>query len=185
MTIDIAFGRRSRSRSSSRRTTAARRRSRNVSWVSFAIVAGILVCATLGLTPGSVLDDLPDLSDLTDLTDITDAPGAIVAGGVEVTDGDTIRIQGERIRIENIDTPELGSGAECLAERRLADRALEHAAQLFAQGGEIRVARNGQDQYGRTLARLSIDGQDFGRAMVSAGYAESWTGRRVDWCAAA
>lgn len=142
---------------------------------ALAVVVVVLLAAA-GLLPENVIDAALDRAGA--------AGGALVVGDIRVTDGDTIRIGAERIRIENLDTPELGDGAECLAERLLADRARDAAAGMFAAAGEVRIARAGHDRYGRTLARVSLDGADFGDAMVRAGYARPWTGRRVDWCAA-
>ncbi len=166
MVMEIASGRRS--------SRPRRRRGPRGGWAPLLGVAVVMALIAFRILPEDMLDSVLDEAGA--------GGGTLVVGGVTVTDGDTIRIAGERIRIENIDTPELGDGAECLAERRLADMAHSAAAAMFAEGGEVRVARSGEDQYGRTLARVSVGGRDFGRAMISAGYAEPWTGRRVDWC---
>lgn len=171
MVIEIASGRR-RSRPARRRARPGRRGSGLPSLFAILLFTAV---AALGLAPEGTLDEILDRA-------IPRGGEIVAAHGVRVTDGDTIRIGQERIRIENIDTPELGSGAECLAERRLADLALQNAAALFGAATEVSIARTGQDQYGRTLARVSIDGRDFGRTMISTGYAAEWTGRRTDWC---
>jgi endonuclease YncB( thermonuclease family) len=168
MVIEIASGRR---RPARRRSRPARRAS---FWPALTAILVLAIVAGLGLAPEDALDDFLDAA-------VPNRGDIVLAGGVQVTDGDTFRIGAERIRVENIDTPELGDGAECLAERHLADLALQHARVLLASG-ELRVERTGADQYGRTLARVSVGGRDFGRAMIGAGLAERWTGRRVDWC---
>lgn len=104
---------------------------------------------------------------------------------VRVIDGDTFVIDGETIRLSNIDAPETGARAGCWAEARLATEAT-YALELAAASWAIMpplVTREGQDRYGRTLARVSLqDGSDIGQAMIDKGLAVEWTGRRWDWC---
>lgn len=104
-----------------------------------------------------------------------------------VIDGDTIDVGGIRYRIENIDAPEIRG--RCKAERMLARLAASHLAEVMLSGTfedadtTITVTPSGKDQYGRTLARLSVRGVDIGETMVGEGYAVRWEGRRASWCA--
>ncbi|WP_022697946.1 thermonuclease family protein [Euryhalocaulis caribicus] len=112
--------------------------------------------------------------------------GGLIAGSdIRVIDGDTFEVlsTGERVRIENIDTPEVGGRSECRAERQLAALATTYAESLF-EGAAVEIERQGEDRYGRTLARVSVDGRDFGEEMIAGGYAVTWTGRTADWCGA-
>lgn len=100
-------------------------------------------------------------------------------------DGDTFAIGAETIRIENIDTPEMAPRARCLAEARLAKVAQEELVRVIGQdwGRLPEVTRSGRDRYGRTLARVALsDGTDVGEELIKRGVAETWTGRRADWC---
>jgi endonuclease YncB( thermonuclease family) len=99
-------------------------------------------------------------------------------------DGDTIVGARETIRISNIDTPELGSHARCAGEAELAARAKAFTAARLAAGNvELhRDARRPRDRYGRTLATVRVDGMDLGEALVAAGLARIWDGRRHPWC---
>jgi micrococcal nuclease len=101
-----------------------------------------------------------------------------------VIDGDTFRLGAETIRIANIDTPEAPPRARCMAEGRLAGLATRELGQLLASG-DLTLQREGQDRYGRTLARVSVDGRDVGEALIDGGFAVAWAGRRADWCEAA
>lgn len=113
------------------------------------------------------------------------ASGAQSAPGVcRAIDGDTYICHGERIRVENIDAPELH--ARCTAELDAA-----RAAKLFAQHTldgalviEIRIyQRRPRDRYGRTLARVIVDGDDLGDLMIEARLARPYHGeRRQGWC---
>ncbi|WP_165351221.1 thermonuclease family protein [Ciceribacter ferrooxidans] len=101
-----------------------------------------------------------------------------------VVDGDTVVIDGEKIRIFNIDAPELRHAA-CDAERRLAEVAKRRLDALLA-GRPVIVVRsdNGRmkDRYGRTLARLTVDGRDVGEILIEEELARPWEGKRQPWC---
>ena len=102
-------------------------------------------------------------------------------GRVSVTDGDTIRIGDERIRILNIDAPEMGGGAECEAERMLALASKDRLTAILATG-ELEIDRQGQDRFGRTLAMIRVSGTDVGEMLIAAHVAVPWAGRQHDWC---
>lgn len=104
------------------------------------------------------------------------------ASYVQVIDGDTLKIRGERIRISNLDAPELPPGAECWAEAGLAIAAADRLQEFVNIARSIEIERRGRDQYGRTLARVSLNGHDVGEALIKLGLASGWTGRRWDWC---
>ena len=107
--------------------------------------------------------------------------------GLRIIDGDTVEIRdtGERIRLENIDTPETGSRARCAAERQAGEQATAEARRLVGQADRISVRRSGRtDQYGRTIGWISVDGRDLGALLIDAGLARPWRGRREPWCSA-
>lgn len=110
---------------------------------------------------------------------------AMPVAAAEVVDGDTFRLGGDTIRIENIDAPETHQ-AKCDAERRLGDLATERLAQLLASG-DLQLSRNpeeprDEDRYGRKLRRVAVGGIDVGATLVSEGLARRWTGKRRGWC---
>jgi endonuclease YncB( thermonuclease family) len=94
------------------------------------------------------------------------------SGMAVAADGDSLRLQGDRIRLLGIDAPELdqvcwdASGAEWPCGR--AARA--ELARLVA-AGPADCQPEGSDKYGRTLARCEVVGADLGAAIVSAGLA--------------
>lgn len=101
-----------------------------------------------------------------------------------IIDGDTVVIDGEKIRINNIDAPELRHAA-CDAERRLAEVAKRRLGALLASGAVVIIrGDNGRmkDRYGRTLARLTVDGRDVGEILVIEELARPWEGKRQPWC---
>lgn len=100
-----------------------------------------------------------------------------------VVDGDTFWLQGEKIRIADINAPET-HGARCPDERARGDRATARLAQLL-NGGRFELVSGARthDRYGRRLVTVMRGGRSLGQALVSEGLAETWKGRRSDWCA--
>ena len=103
-------------------------------------------------------------------------PDAAWSGVVtHVVDGDTVRVRppgGAKpvsIRLEGIDAPEI-----CQSGGRLARDALKR--QLLGQ--RVAVYSRARDDYGRLVARISINGEDQGQWMVANGYAWSYRYRR-------
>jgi endonuclease YncB( thermonuclease family) len=85
-----------------------------------------------------------------------------------IIDGDTVRIDGEKIRLRDIDAPE--PGGKCYRERDIAARSAERLRQLLATGPAA-IERYGADRYGRTLADLTIAGADVGATLIAEGLA--------------
>jgi endonuclease YncB( thermonuclease family) len=99
-----------------------------------------------------------------------------------VVDGDTIWLRGEKIRIADIDTPEVSAPkcAQELQRGRLATRRL--TGLLNAGPFQLEPADRAQDRYGRSLYRLTRNGQSLGAPLVAEGLAV-WYGKgRPDWC---
>ena len=112
------------------------------------------------------------------------AGGAARAGGpVRIIDGDTFEHGGMRVRIADIDTPELRG--RCPAETALAARATQRLRTLLAAGPfELHASGDGRDEdrYGRKLRIVTRGGRSLGDMLVAEGLARTWTGRREGWC---
>lgn len=102
-----------------------------------------------------------------------------------VVDGDTIWLQGSRIRISDIDAPEIGQPG-CAAEAALGRRATERLVELLnAAPFEVRrVDARDEDRYGRKLREIHRDGRSLGDLLVAEGLARPWGGQRESWCGA-
>ena len=116
-----------------------------------------------------------------------DAPAATSAtlspAACRAVDGDTIDCGSTRIRLVNVDTPEL-HGA-CASEIALARRAQGFTADALRAARTIEIKpdpRRPRDRYGRTLAWVILDGRDLGESLVAARLARVWDGRRRRWC---
>lgn len=101
-----------------------------------------------------------------------------------VWDGDSFILRDERggrekIRIENIDAPEIDG--RCAAERSVAVEAKNELARLLA-GHRIKVVRSKLDRYRRQLARVFSDESDVGERLVEQDLARRWDTWRVSWC---
>jgi micrococcal nuclease len=99
-------------------------------------------------------------------------------------DGDTITCSREVIRIENIDAAEMPPHAKCAVEADLAIRAKLFVIDRLARGRVdlVRDQKRPKDRYGRTLALVRVDGVDLGEALIQAGLARPWEGKRRGWC---
>ena len=93
-------------------------------------------------------------------------------GAAQATDGDSLRLRGDRVRLLGIDAPELdqvcwdASGAEWSCGRSARDR----LAALVARGATS-CQPHGQDKYGRTLAVCVVGKRDLGATLVAEGMA--------------
>ena len=97
-----------------------------------------------------------------------------------VVDGDTLWYEGIKIRLLDIDAPEVEG--HCGNERRLAQSATFELTRLL-NTGLIRITYDGQDRYGRHLATLLVREGEVGPAMLAAGLAESFGQRSPSpWC---
>lgn len=101
-----------------------------------------------------------------------------------VVDGDTFWMDGERVRIADIDAPETHP-PRCPDEARLGDAATQRLQALLNQGSlTLEPADRDTDRYGRKLRIVTRGGVSLGDQLVAEGLARQWTGRRRPWCAA-
>jgi micrococcal nuclease len=109
---------------------------------------------------------------------------------ITITDGDTFRLShGERIRLINIDTPEVGR-AHCRAEREAGIRARERLRALLSSG-PVDLTRFYIDRFGRTVSSARLVVGDVGQILLAEGHALVWRPgpaeaekRRQHWCGA-
>ena len=99
-----------------------------------------------------------------------------------VVDGDTFWLRGEKIRIADIDTPEV-SRPGCPEERALGDKATLRLQKLL-NAGPFNLTRTGRDRdrFGRLLRIVQRDGKSLGGQLVREGLARRWDGKRRGWC---
>ncbi|HEX8480856.1 MAG TPA: thermonuclease family protein [Allosphingosinicella sp.] len=106
---------------------------------------------------------------------------AAAPGSLRVIDGDTFVHDGNRIRIADIDTPEVHG--RCPQESALAAKATRRLRTLLALGPfDLHPLPSGRDRYGRQLRIVTRDGRSIGDVLVAEGLARTWSGRREGWC---
>jgi micrococcal nuclease len=100
-----------------------------------------------------------------------------------VVDGDTIRVGGIKIRLEDIDAPEVFS-PKCPSELARGNRATARLLELINEGPFelVRTGTRDRDRYGRELRTLERDGRSLGAVLVAEGLARPWDGARHPWC---
>src|SRR3546814_15500472 len=100
-----------------------------------------------------------------------------------VVDGDTFWLEGEKIRIADIDTPEI-SEPKCDAEYQLGMKATHRLRDLLNEGAfEVRpIGNRAEDRFGRKLRVVVRGARSLGDQLVSEGPARPWTGRRDTGC---
>lgn len=101
-----------------------------------------------------------------------------------VVDGDTFWFAGTKIRVADIDTPEV-SQPRCPEERALGRRATERMRELLNAGRfGLAAPPDGRtrDRYGRELRIVTRGGKSLGEVLVREGLAARWGGPRARWC---
>jgi endonuclease YncB( thermonuclease family) len=99
-----------------------------------------------------------------------------------VVDGDTFWIDGEKIRVADIDAPETHP-SRCAEEARLGNAATDRLQALLNAGPvTLAPADRDVDRYGRKLRVVMRGGQSLGEMLVAEGLARRWIGHREPWC---
>jgi endonuclease YncB( thermonuclease family) len=104
-------------------------------------------------------------------------------GGLNcVVDGDTIYLNGAKIRIAGIDAPETHD-YRCGSELALGERAARRLQDLLNSGPvTLSSIDRDRDVYGRLLRNVAVNGQDVGDALISEDLARRYAGGRRPWC---
>ena len=93
------------------------------------------------------------------------------AQNVQITDGDTIKINGEKIRFSGIDTPEM---KQTCIENGLINPCGVTAKKILMDkisNNEVICISEGKDQYKRTLAECFVNDESLSSYLVRSGYA--------------
>lgn len=99
-----------------------------------------------------------------------------ITGLAVISDGDTVRINSHKIRLIDIDAPELYQ--LCTIDNRsykCGEQSKQYLDKLI-NGRPITCTWEKEDQYDRLLGRCSIDGTDLNQKMVEDGWAVSYYG---------
>ena len=90
---------------------------------------------------------------------------------IKIIDGDTIHLNGEKIRFTGIDTPELKQ--TCTKNNEIILCGIEAKKILIKKIGknEVQCKKEGKDQYKRTLAECFVKNLSLSSFLVREGYA--------------
>jgi len=93
------------------------------------------------------------------------------ANNIKIIDGDTIILNGEKIRFSGIDTPELKQ--TCLKDYQKVACGMTAKKLLVEKIGTatIECISEGKDTYKRTLAECFVNGESLSKFLVRSGYA--------------
>ena len=93
------------------------------------------------------------------------------AQNVQITDGDTIKINGEKIRFSGIDTPEIKQ--TCIKNGIINPCGVTAKKILIDKisNNEVICISEGKDQYKRTLAECFVNDESLSSYLVRSGYA--------------
>ena len=95
---------------------------------------------------------------------------------IKIVDGDTIHLNGEKIRFTGIDTPELKQ--TCLKDG-VKDLCGATAKQILIDkigNDNVECISEGKDQYKRTLAECFVNNESLSSYLVRSGYAFAYRG---------
>ncbi|WP_190233785.1 thermonuclease family protein [Rhizobium sp. R339] len=146
-----------------------------------------MIIATGGWLAFGNVDNFPGLVAAARIPTTDSSSGAFSFCGPDrhvncVVDGDTFWFQGEKIRISDIDTPEL-SPPRCEAERIKGEAAKARLLALLNAGNfSLAAGWRDEDKYGRKLRTVTRSGQSLGITLVEEGLARRWDGARHGWC---
>jgi endonuclease YncB( thermonuclease family) len=114
---------------------------------------------------------------------------------LRVLDGDTVEIaapflpkelkQSLLLRMEGIDTPEIGGKAKCPLENKLAQQAKEIIQNEIAKAKQVNVVIVKWDKYGgRVIGKIFVDNKNLSDIMIASklAYAYAGKGKKKDWC---
>lgn len=120
--------------------------------------------------------------------------GLIMCASLSAVDGDTIKCDGQNMRImgngspfvSGVDAPERGKRAKCEFERFLAEKAKQKLGQLLRQKG-VRIEYSGQrdkTQSKRPLVWVRLpNGSTAGQTLINEGLAKVWRPKQeTNWC---
>ncbi|MGO8092807.1 thermonuclease family protein [Rhizobium leguminosarum] len=149
------------------------------------LLAAVVIAFGGGAAGYYLFGDIPLAKAASTLTGSLTTYG-ICSGSIRfhcVVDGDTLWSGGMKIRIADIDTPEV-SEPRCASELALGNKATARLVELVNAGPFDLRAWPGRDEdkYGRKLRVLVRDGRSLGDILVSEGLARTWTGHRQPWC---
>lgn len=106
---------------------------------------------------------------------------ADVVGVAKVVDGDTIDVDGERIRLHGIDAPEKKQECGVAATAWPCGKMSSNVLMDAVAGHEVTCTGDKRDRYGRLIGICYVDGQSLNALMVREGWALAYRRYGLDY----
>ena len=90
---------------------------------------------------------------------------------IKITDGDTIKVNGEKIRFSGIDAPELKQICIKQGVKKLCGITAKQILIDKIADNNVNCINEGKDQYKRTLAECFVNNESLSSYLVRSGYA--------------
>ena len=103
-----------------------------------------------------------------------------IVGHPQVVDGDSLVLEGERIRLMGIDAPELAQICNRNAKVWMCGKAARSALRKHISSALVLCRSSGEDQFGRWLAICKMNDQEINAWMVEAGWAVDFGGYAIE-----
>ena len=97
--------------------------------------------------------------------------GNAYADNLKIVDGDTIHLNGEKIRFTGIDTPELKQTCTKDGVKDACGITAKHILIEKIGDNKVECINEGKDRYKRTLAECFVNGESLSSYLVRSGYA--------------
>jgi len=110
--------------------------------------------------------------------------GRPIFGIAQARDGDSLEVNGIRVRLYGIDAPELDQTCNQGQMQWMCGAESAQNLSELVTGRDVRCTPLGKDQYGRTLARCTVNGLDVNQIVVERGYAIAFRKYSTDYVAA-
>jgi endonuclease YncB( thermonuclease family) len=107
-------------------------------------------------------------------------PQRDITGAAEAVDGDSVRLNGEDLRLKGIDAPELFQTCRVSGRETPCGREARAALRKLVSSGLVTCIGDERDRYGRLLVVCRVRGIDVNAAMVRDGHAVSFGGYQAE-----
>jgi endonuclease YncB( thermonuclease family) len=104
-----------------------------------------------------------------------------ITGPAVITDGDTLKINDQRIRLHGIDAPESAQTCQVDGEPWDCGQAATEALESLTEGKEVRCEERDIDRYDRIVAVCYSGGMDLNEQMVRMGLALAYRRYSLDY----
>jgi len=107
---------------------------------------------------------------------LNDRPDIRYRGAFHAADGDSLVLDGERMRLDGIDAPELSQTCERAGQDWACGRQAQHTLQQLVSDSSTQCGGNERDRYDRLLVTCQNNASNINARMVASGMAVSYGG---------